>query len=546
VQDGGVATKSDRERWWRSGVLYEIYPRSFADSDGDGHGDLLGVIERLDHLAWLGIDAIWLNSIYPSPDADWGYDVSDFLGVHPDLGDVGTLDRLIVEARERGIRVMLDVVPNHTSDRHPWFERARADRDSPDRSRYVWADPRPDGGPPNNWRSTFGGPAWTLDEGTGQYYLHNFLPEQPDLDWWNERVRADFDAILRFWLDRGVAGFRIDVAHGLVKDAELRDNPPATDTDHPSIQRHGLRPVHNMNRPEVHEIWRRWRRIVDAYEPQGILLGETWVFDPVSLASFYGAGSDELNLAMNFAFVLSDLGVGMRRIVEESEAALPSDAWPVWLGSNHDVGRLASRWCLDDPTRTRAALLMLLTLRGTPIIYAGDEIGMPDAPVPRERLRDPVGVRGWPEEAGRDGARTPMQWTSASNAGFTRPGVEPWLPIGDASSCNVADQREDRRSVLNLCRDLIGLRRRTMDLRLGSYRSLEAPDGVWMWARGNATLVAVNLSDEPASVMMPEGTVLIGTRRERDGERIPGEVRLGPWEGLVAASATEGAGAGAS
>ncbi len=523
------------ETWWRSGVLYEIYPRSFADSNGDGIGDLQGVLDHLDHLSWLGVDGIWLNPTTPSPNADWGYDVSDYRSVDGDLGDLDVLDRLVAEAGERGIRVILDLVPNHTSDRHPWFAESRSGRESTRRDWYVWADARPDGSAPNNWRSAFGGPAWTWDEGTGQYYLHNFLPEQPDLNWWNEEVREAFDEILRYWLDRGVAGFRIDVANGLVKDRDLRDNPPVTEDDHPTIRSLGLRPVHNMNRPEVHDVLKRWRAIADEYDPPGMLLGETWIPDLPSVVRFYGNGSDELHLALNFAFVFGRLGSETRAVVEATEASIPAEAWPVWTGSNHDVGRLATRWCGGDEAKVRAALLILLTLRGTPLLYSGDEIGMPDGAVPRDRLLDPVGIRRWPDEPGRDGCRTPMQWTGDPTGGFTLPGVEPWLPTGDAATCNVADQREDPGSVLHLCRDLIALRRSRPDLRAGAYVALEATSEAWVWRRGERTVVAVNHSDRPVEVVLGPGEVLIGTRRERDGELVGGATRLDPWEALVIA-----------
>ncbi len=523
------------ETWWRSGVLYEIYPRSFADSDGDGVGDLQGVLDHLDHLSWLGVDGIWLNPTMPSPNADWGYDVSDYRSVDPSLGDLDTLDRLVAEAGARGIRVLLDLVPNHTSDRHPWFVESRSSRQSPRRDWYVWAEAREDGSAPNNWVSAFGGPAWTWDERTGQYFLHNFLAEQPDLNWWNEGVREAFDEILRFWLGRGIAGFRIDVANGIVKDDELRDNPPVTDDDHPTIRALGLRPVHNMNRPEVHEVLRRWRGVAHEQDPPGVLVGETWIPDLHAVMHFYGAGRDELDLAFNFEFVFAELGSELRAIVEETEVSLPPGAWPVWTGSNHDVGRLATRWCDGDERKVRTALLVLLTLRGTPFLYAGDEIGMPDVVVPRERLRDPVGVRGWPGEQGRDRCRTPMQWTGARGAGFTPPGVEPWLPIGDAAACNVADQRADSGSVLHLCRDLIALRRTRADLRVGAYEAIEAPDAAWAWRRGERTVVAANPSDRPAEVPLAPGEVLIGTRRERDGELVGGATRLDPWEALVVA-----------
>ncbi len=350
--------------------MYQIYPRSYADANGDGVGDLPGLIGKLDYLAWLGVDGIWLNPTMPSPNVDWGYDVSDYCDVHPELGTLDDLDRLVAEAGARGIRVLLDLVPNHTSDRHPWF------RERPDF--YVWADEIP-----NNWRSVFGGPASTLDPQRRRYYLHIFARGQPDLDWWNESVRGVFDEILRFWFDRGVAGFRIDVAHGIVKDRELRDDPPDGQGR--------LEAVHSMNRPEVHDVYRRWRRIADAYDPARVLIGETYVLDPVAMASYYGRGSDELSLAFNFSFVHAPLAAdALCGVVEATEGALPPGAWPVWTGSNHDVGRLASRWCGGDERKVRCALLALLTLRGSPVLYYGDELGLSDVPVPESRRRDPA------------------------------------------------------------------------------------------------------------------------------------------------------------
>lgn len=519
--------------WWRSGVLYQIYPRSFADSDGDGHGDLQGIIDRLDHLAWLGIDGIWLNPINPSPDADWGYDVADYTSVDRAFGDLDVLDRLVARAGERGIRVILDLVPNHTSDKHPWFLDARSSRTARHRDWYVWADARPDGSPPNNWVSVFGGPAWTWDDVTQQYYLHNFLPEQPDLNWWNPDVRTAFDEILRFWLDRGISGFRIDVAHGLVKDLELRDNPLATADDDAFARAIGQRHVFNMNRSEVHDVLRRWRAIADSYDHEPILFGETWVPDLTSLMQFYGTGSDELHLALDVPFIFAELGSEMRAIVEQVEIAIPDGAWPTWTGSNHDAGRFATRWCGGDGRKIRAALVMLLALRGTPVLYYGDEIGMLEVDVPHDRLRDPVGLRGWPEEPGRDRARTPMPWNDRPAGGFTLDGVDPWLPIGTPASCNVSDQREEAGSVLHLCRDVIALRRSSHDLRSGAYVALDAQEGVWAWRRGDRTVVAVNAADQPAALAFGGGEVLIGTRRERDGQPAGDHVRMEPWEALI-------------
>jgi alpha-glucosidase len=471
--------------WWQRAVLYQVYVRSFADSDGDGVGDLRGIVERLDYVQWLGVDALWLSPVTVSPDRDWGYDVADYTDVQPQFGGMQALDELVAQAGERDIRVVVDIVPNHTSDRHPWFEDSRSARDAHHRDWYVWADAAPDGSPPNNWRSTFGGAsAWTLDERTGQYYLHNFLPEQPDLNWWNEDVRAAFDDILRFWLDRGIAGFRIDVAHGIVKDRDLRDNPD------PDVS------TYNANRDDVHDVLRRWRRVVDEYDLQRVLLGETWVMELDRLARFYGSGHDELHLAFNFPFTFSEPGAAaLRGIVEQTEAALPRGAWPVWMLSNHDIVRFPTRMAGGDERKARALLFVLLTLRGTPVLYYGDELGMPQADVSGDQERD---------MAGRDGARTPLPW----NGGWQ----QPWLPL-TANVASVATQRADDSSFLNYTRALLAQRRANPDLVAGAYETLPAPDGVWAFRRGEDTTVAVNLSDDTAEL--------------EDGSR------LAPWDGIV-------------
>jgi alpha-glucosidase len=498
--------------WWQEGVLYQIYPRSFADSDGDGTGDLRGIIARLDHLEWLGIDGIWLNPTMPSPNDDWGYDVADYCAVHPDLGTLEDLDGLVAEAGKRGIRVLLDLVPNHTSDRHGWFQDALTGRDAAHREHYVWADPGPDGGPPNNWASVFDGPAWTLHEPTGQYYLHNFLPTQPDLNWWSETVRDEFDAILRFWHDRGIAGFRIDVCHAIVNDRELRDDPVATDDDHPLVLEFGMKQVFSMNRPEVHDVLKRWRTL----SGDRILVGETYVLEVDQLIPFYGNGEDQLHMAFNFLFVHAALDAHeLRPIVEAIEEKLPAGAWPVWTGSNHDAGRLATRWAGGDEAKARTALLMLLTLRGTPFLYYGDEIALAEGDVPDSRRMDPV-----PDH--RDGCRTPMPWTA-------EPAPDMWLPLEDTSR-NVAAQREDPGSVLHLVRDLIALRRDRDDLRRGAYETLPAPAGAWAWRRGEGTTVALNLSDEPVTLDL-SGAVVIATDRQGEGEPFAG--MLAPWGGVV-------------
>jgi alpha-glucosidase len=505
--------------WWRDGVLYQVYPRSFADSDGDGVGDLRGIIDHLDHLEWLGVDGLWLNPTFPSPNADWGFDVSDYRGVHPELGTLEDLDELVARAAERGIHVLLDLVPNHTSDEHPWFRERR--------DFYVWREGR-DGGPPNNWVSVFGGPGWTRDDETGLWYLHNFDPKQPDLDWWNEDVRAEFDDILRFWFDRGIAGFRIDVAHGIVKDRELRDNPDATADDIEHYRRLGQRPEFSMNRSEVHDVLRRFRRVADRYD--AVLVGETYVHDIETLVRFYGDGVDELHLAFNFVFLLAEFDVEtLAPIVARTEELLPPHAWPVWTVGNHDIARFATRWAGGDAGLSRCVLMLLLTLRGTPVLYYGDELAMAETEVPVDRELDPVAKRGG---EGRDGARTPMPWSDSPGLGFTKPGVEPWLPFGDAGAANVAAQREDVGSPLRLVRDLIALRRSEEDLRAGAYSQVLASGGLWVYRRGPQHLVALNCGDE-AAVIEASGTVAVCTNRSRDGEAVDGELRLAPREGGV-------------
>jgi alpha-glucosidase len=499
--------------WWREGVVYQAYPRSFADSNGDGIGDLPGLIGRLDHLQWLGVNGLWLNPIMPSPDKDFGYDVSDYCDVHPALGSLADLEHLVAEAGLRGIKVLLDLVPNHTSDQHPWFS------DPSRRSWYVWADGR-GADPPNNWRSHFGGTGWTFVPEREQWYLHQFLPGQPDLNWWNPKVRQEFDRILRFWFDRGVAGFRVDTAGLIVKDKELRDDPPSDETDNWWVRRHGVRPFYSSNRPEVHDVLRRWRRVCREYDPEAVLVGETFFLEMEKLRRYFAPG--ELHMAFNFLFAFAPFEAGaLRRFVEASEGSLPKSGWPVWTASNHDMSRFPTRWCAGDQRQVRLAMVMLLTLRGTPVLYYGDELGMTDTDVPPDRKQDAI-------EPGRDPARTPMPWTGAPGAGFTGPGVEPWLPFGDIKR-NVESQARDAGSVLHLVRDLIALRRSRADLRGGAYASLPSPESTWLYRRGRKTLVALNFSDRPRPLGLA-GKVVLSTDRSREGSRIGA---LQPFEGAV-------------
>jgi alpha-glucosidase len=486
--------------WWRDAVLYQVYPRSFADANGDGIGDLAGVTERLEYLEWLGVDAVWLNPVHPSPNVDWGYDASDYTGIHPDLGTLEDLDRLVAEAGARRIRVLLDLVPNHTSDRHPWF------RERPDF--YVWSDEIP-----NNWESIFGGgSAWAFDEERGRYYLHNFAPQQPDLNWWNPEVPAEFERILRFWFERGVAGFRIDVAHAIFKDRELRDEPVV-----PGV---GIQRQYSMFRPETHELLREWHRLARSYDPPRLLLGEVYSLEVEQWAGYFGENGDQIDLAFAFMLAHSNLDAHeMRGVVAQVEAALPPEAWPCWAGSNHDIGRLATRWGGGDDARTRCALMLLLALRGTPCLYYGDELALTSGKVPTERLVDCA-------MPSRDPGRTPMPWTP--DGGWH----EPWLPLSDTNR-NVEAQRSDPGSTLHFTRNLIALRRQLTDLRCGGYTELPAPAGCWMWRRGDEVVVALNLGAESVQIEGIRGSIALSTNRGRDGEWITERLTLRASEGVV-------------
>ncbi|MGH7924936.1 MAG: alpha-amylase family glycosyl hydrolase [Candidatus Binatus sp.] len=493
-------------QWWQRAVFYQIYPRSFADSNGDGIGDLDGVTANLDYLESLGIDAIWLNPINPSPLDDWGYDVSDYCGIHPDLGDLAAFDRLAAQAHRRGIRMIVDLVPNHTSEQHPWFIGSRSSRTNPKRDWYIWVRGTPDR-PPNNWLSTFGGGAWKYDTATEAWYLHTFLEQQPDLNFRNPQVVEAMHDVIRFWLDRGADGFRIDVIANLIKDEQLRDNPIRTvaDPDIPWLGRGIPDPLYSTDRPEVHDVIRGFRRVSDSYE-QRILVGETWPREQEKLADYLRP--DELQLAFNFRFLLARYDARrFHAAIELTEKSFGPGAWPTWTLSNHDFPRHISRYSRsgDGEARARVAAVMLFALRGTPFIYYGEEIGMRDAAVAAGSKRDPVG---------RDGCRSPMQWSDARNGGFS-PSAKPWLPCGDFEAVNVARQQNDPHSMLALYRRLIQLRKSTPALVEGSYRAFDgAPEDCFVFHRDTAAqhvVVALNFSAEPREIDLPAGEILLST-----------------------------------
>ena len=539
------AAEGTGSEWWREAVCYEIYVRSFQDNNGDGVGDLPGIIERLDYLNdgtpnSLGVDALWLTPINPSPMFDFGYDVADYCAVDPVFGSLADVDRLIAEAHRRGIRIILDLVPNHTSHLHPWFQASRSSHTSPTRDWYIWRDPAPDGGPPNNWVSSFGGPAWSFDAPSGQYYLHSFLPEQPDLNYRNPDVLRAMEGVIRFWLDRGVDGFRVDVIHKMVKDVAFRDNPrPGPEEEHPVHHFGGQVHAYDEDQPEVHDIIASWRMLLEHYGGR-MMVGEVYIFDPARVVRYYGNGRDGLPLAFNFSFMWSPWeAAAFRAQVDRMEAILPAAAQATYVLSSHDAPRHRTRF--DDPcwgeARARLAAMLLLTLRGTPFLYYGEEIGMRDVAIPPERIRDPVGKR-FPA-VGRDPERTPMQWRAAPGAGFTT-AADAWLPIAsDADAINVADQAQDPRSLFSFYRRLIWFRKASDALRRGTYRPLDGPPDTFVFIREHAgvrLLVALNFADEDRAVVLPSPAhVELSTDYDRRREPVSGTLVLMPNEGVIAA-----------
>ena len=533
-------TGSRETRWWQRAVIYQVYPRSFQDSNDDGIGDLAGVTCRLPYLQELGVDAIWLSPIFPSPMRDFGYDISAYTDIDPIFGTLSDFDILIAAAHGLKLKVLLDLVPNHTSDQHPWFVESRSSSDNPKRHWYLWRDPAPDGGPPNNWLSQFGGSAWELDQQTGQYYYHAFLREQPDLNWRNPDVRVAMHDVMRYWLARGVDGFRVDVIWHLLKDEQLRDNPINLNwtTGQPATEQ--LLPIHTTDLPEVHDVIAGLRSVVDEFDAR-VLIGEIYLpFE--RLVAYYGRDLGGVHLPFNFALLQAPWRARtIAKLIDEYELLLPAGGWPNWVLGNHDCARIATR---VGPDQSRVAAMLLLTLRGTPTIYYGDELGMVQVSVPAERVSDPL-ERNMPGFGlGRDGARTPMQWDRAAFGGFSR--HEPWLPLADDFSIrNVLDQAQSEDSMLNLYRRLISLRRRTPALVIGSYRRVASEGEVLVFVRQHtreSVLVALNFGSSAATVDVgqkgPLGRILLSSRGSRDGEPVGGRLELQGNEGLVIAPET--------
>jgi alpha-glucosidase len=521
--------------WWQTAVIYQIYPRSFQDSNGDGVGDVAGIKRRLPYLVQLGVDAIWLSPIYPSPMADFGYDVANYIDIDPVFGTLADFDSLLAEAHALGIKIILDLVPNHTSDQHPWFLESRASRDSTKRNWYIWHDPARDGGPPNNWQSEFGGSAWELDPHTGQYYCHTFLSAQPDLNWWNLDLRAAMYDVMRFWLERGVDGFRVDVIWHLIKDKEFRDNPPNPAFQPGQPPHQSLVPLYTTDRPEVHDVIRQMRMVVDEFSDR-VLIGEIYL--PIErLVAYYGRDLEGLHLPFNFALLSASWQArSIGQLIEEYEFALPAGGWPNWVLGNHDRPRIASR---IGERQARCAAMLLFTLRGTPTIYYGDEIGMQQVTLSVGEIQDPFEKRVPGLGVGRDGCRTPMQWNDGKFAGFSI--AKPWLPVEPSyRNRNVAQQKDEPASMLQLYQRLIELRRTHRALQIGKYRPIKGLGELLLFVReygDEKLLIALNMGQESMSVAfangLSRGEILLSSFCDRDAELIDGNVILRSDEGAV-------------
>jgi alpha-glucosidase len=516
--------------WWRYGIFYQIYPRSFQDSNGDGVGDINGAIARLPYLKSLGIDAVWLSPIFPSPMADFGYDISDYTGIDPLFGTMADFDALVAAVHKSGLKIILDLVPNHTSDQHPWFAEARSARDNPKRDWYIWRDPKPDGGPPNNWLSEFGGSAWQYDEATGQYYYHAFLAAQPDLNWRNRKVREAIYDVMRFWLRKGVDGFRVDVIWHLIKDSHFRDNPPNPHFVDGRPPHERILTKYSTDQPEVHEVVAEMRRVIDEFDDR-VLIGEIYL--PLHrLVAYYGNNLAGAQMPFNFALLETLWSArAIERIIADYEHALPSGAWPNWVLGNHDRPRIASRVGRDQ---ARVAAMLLLTLRGTPTLYYGDEIGMHQVAIAPDQVRDPFEKNVPGIGVGRDGCRTPMQWDATAHAGFST--ASTWLPLADDYvQENVINLEADEASILSLYKALIALRKQLPQLVTGSYEPVAAQGDLLLYRRvgpGGAIVIALNFGTEPVLISSSSISfgheILLSTFLDRQGEHIEGALICAP------------------
>ena len=524
-RDNGAMFEMQETSWWQRAVIYEVYPRSFQDSNGDGVGDLNGILDRLDYLAALGVDAVWITPIYPSPMADFGYDVANYCDIDPLFGTLSGFDHLLAEVHRRGLRMILDFVPNHTSVEHPWFVESRSSRSNPKRDWYLWRDE------PNNWLSNFGGSAWQYDATTAQYYLHSFLKEQPDLNWRNPEVRTAMFDNLRFWLKRGVDGFRVDVMWLLIKDDLFRDNPANPDYKPGGLESHMFLPYHTSNRPEVLQVVEEMRGVIDEFTDR-VLIGEIYL--PIQqLVAYYGEDLKGAQLPFNFQLLQCPWNaVSLAQTISQYTAALPPGAWPNWVLGNHDNSRIATR---VGQAQAAVAAMLLLTLPGTLTIYYGEELGLTDVSIAEDQVQDPAEKNQPGIGAGRDPERTPMPWDSSFNAGFTA--GKPWLPLNpDYRQRNVSASEADVSSILHLYRRLIALRRSCPVLVSGALLEVSAEGTLLRYQRVDESsrwMVLLNLGDRGLQVVAPLGTVVISTISAKQGTVVSNLVGLDANEGLV-------------
>ncbi len=521
--------------WWRDGVIYQIYPRSFMDSNGDGVGDLPGITSKLDYIADLGVDAIWLSPINVSPMYDFGYDIADYEDIDPLFGTRADFDHLIAEAHQRGLKIMMDLVINHSSHLHAWFKESRSSRHNPKADWYIWKDKPADRKYPNNWASAFGGPAWEWDETRQQFYYHMFLKEQPDLNWRNPDLRRAVFSSIKFWLDRGVDGFRLDVVNGYFKDAQLRDNPPRFTLNPLTIEMQRQQRIYDCDQPELFDAYREFRALLDSYSERGSV-GEVMGDDPKRVASY--AGKDKLHMAFNFGFTHQPWRpLAFQQAITAWDSAVAPDAWPCYVLSNHDNPRHVTRHG-EGPfadQRAKVAAALLLTLRGTPFLYMGEEIAMRSPRLARNDLADPYDKRLWPFHKRRDSSRTPMQWDDSPNAGFTS--GRPWLPVGANNKISVAAQQDDPNSVLSFYRALLKLRRQSPGLRRGKFRPLiERPVTAMLYLRETeeqTMLVALNFFGHDTLAPLPAGQWQRRLSTHPGGLISAGALTLAPFEAAI-------------
>lgn len=527
--------KEQNYLWWQKEIVYQIYPRSYQDSNGDGVGDLQGIIKRLDHLLDLGTKVVWISPIFPSPMADFGYDVSDYTGIDALFGTMEDFDQLLEEVHKRDMKLLLDFVPNHSSSEHPWFLESKKSKDNPKRDWYIWKDPAADGDPPTNWQSVFGGSAWEYDEKTGQYYYHAFLKEQPDLNWRNPEVQKAMMNVLRFWLEKGVDGFRVDVMWHMIKDDQFRDNPPNPDyTEDQSPYEQHLQ-TYTTDQPEVHKIVRQMRAVLDEYDER-LLIGEIYL--PIQkLVAYYGENNEGAHLPFNFQLVtLPWEAEKIQAAINEYEGAIPEGGWPNWVLGNHDKSRIATR---VGKEQARIAAMLLLTLRGTPTVYYGDELGMEDVHIAPDQVQDPQEKNIPGKKLGRDPERTPMQWDDSRYAGFSE--KEPWLPLMENyKDLNVEQEKKNEKSMLNFYKTLIQLRQSEPALHIGNYIPVYTKGSLLSYIRSfkeKKYLIVLNLgnAEEKFQPDLPNlnGIIKFSANSSRDEKEIQKKLTMQPNEGLI-------------